>query len=213
MCYHESIMAFAINNEILRDYIASLNIPVSEDAVRLFGIRGALPYGDCTELSLNDNTLDLWNDTIGIWGGDWATYKSTVDPGIYYTQNPEVGGGAAHLLTVEEGGKPWHFVWGQHKGQYKCLVQGEEFTVRRDTDQNGKGDDGEPLDTGWHAIQIHHGSDSAHVYNWSAGCNVIRDPDDFAAFIATLEASGQTTFAYYLIDGTALAKHLGLLPA
>ena len=207
-------MAFAINNAILSEYATSLGASVSPGVTRLFGVRGAVPHGNA-ELSLRDNVLNLWNDTIGIWGNDFALYQGTVDPGLDYTVHPENNKGAAHLLTLEEShGKVWHFKWGLHKGQYKCLVQAEQFTIRRDLDKDGVGEPNEPLDGGDFGIHIHWGGNMEKVGAWSAGCQVISGKDGpespWANFRTRLEGTGQSTFAYYLIDGHALAKHLNV---
>jgi hypothetical protein len=212
-------MAFKLSNATLRDYIESLNHQVPSATVRLLGIKGAVPYdGDAshTSVSLTDDTLDHWNDTIGIWGGDWALYTGTVDPGLYYTQHPENANGAAHLVPLEHPkGKPWRLKWGIHKGQYEALVQDEDFKVQRDKNKNGRPDAGEPVDTGQFGIHIHWGGQNWSVGKWSAGCQVMfggDHPDSpWRLFKAALKATGQDTFEYFLIDGHALARHLGLI--
>jgi hypothetical protein len=211
-------MAFKLSNRILRDYIQSLNVPVATGNVRLVGIRGAVPYtadGSGTSISLRDNALDHWNDTIGIWGGEWALYTATVEPGSYYTENPLDADGAAHLLGLENGGQPWRFKWGKHKGTYEALVQAEPFTVQRDKNRNGRPDPGEPKDIGDFGIHIHWGGKGWSVGRWSAGCQVLFGGDSadspWREFRDTLKASGQKEFVYYLIDGRKLAQSLGLL--
>jgi len=205
-------MAFRITNAVLKEYIESHNMNADDGNVRVFGVRGAIPYG-ADQLSLQPNKLDLWNDTIGIWGGHWALFKGTVDPGLGPTQHPEVAQGAAHLLGLEEGGQPWHFKWGLHHGAYECLVQAENFKLRRDSDHDGVGEPAEPLAVGDFGIHIHWGGDQQLVGNWSAGCQVLWGRDGagspWQTFKAALKATGQTKFAYYLIDGAKLAAHVG----
>lgn len=211
-------MAFKVSNRILREYIESLHIPVNTGNVRLIGIRGVVPYpGDAsgTSISLRDNDLDHWNDTVGIWGGEWALYTATVEPGIYYTEHPMDTDGAAHLLGLENGGKPWRFKWGMHRNKYEALVQAESFTVQRDKNRDGRPDPDEPKETGDFGIHIHWGGEGWSVGKWSAGCQVLFGGDNpespWRDFKATLKATGQQEFVYSLIDGHKLAHSLGLI--
>jgi hypothetical protein len=206
-------MAFAVNNSVISAYVQSLGAVVPPGVTRLFGVRGAIPHG-AGELSLQPNTLNLWNDTIGIWGNDFALYQGTVDPGLDYTIHPTNDLGAAHLITLEEPrGKVWHFQWGMHKGQYPCLVQAESFLVRRDKNRDGIAQLVEPIEGGDFGIHIHYGGVMKKVGAWSAGCQVLKGGSEanspWVDFVARLKKSGQSQFAYFLIDGAALAKHLG----
>ena len=207
-------MAFKISNRILREYILSTGHTVTTGTVRLIGIRGAVPYSN-DELSLRENTLDHWNDTVGIWGGEWQLQTATVEPGLYYTQNPLNAKGAAHLLRLENGGRPWTFKWGQHLSKYEALIQAEDFVVQRDKNKNGVIDPTEPKDTGDFGIHIHWGGEGWSVGKWSAGCQVIQGggqtDSPWREFKKALKSTGQDEFVYYLIDGHALAKYLKLL--
>jgi hypothetical protein len=206
-------MTFKINNIVLRDYIQSLGVEVPMGQFRLVGIRGALPH-ETDQISLQRNVIDHWNDTVGIWGGEWALYRATVEPGLFYTQNPMNPKGAAHLLGLENGGRPWRFRWGRHKG-YEALVQGEAFSVGRDRNRDGKIDPGEPIETGHFGIHVHWGGRGWSVGKWSAGCQVLFGGGDrdspWTDFKARLRASGQDRFDYFLIDGRELARFLKLI--
>jgi hypothetical protein len=211
-------MAFKLSNRILKEYIESQGFQVATGNVRLIGIRGAVPYsgdGTGTSISLRNNALDHWNDTIGIWGGEWGLYTATVEPGIHYTENPLNPEGAAHLLGLENGGKPWRYQWGMHRGKYEALVQAEPFTVQRDKNRSGRPDPNEPKDTGDFGIHLHWGGEGWSVGRWSAGCQVLFGGDSsdspWNEFKAILKESGQSEFTYYLVDGRKLAQALGLI--
>jgi hypothetical protein len=207
-------MAFKIDNEVLREYVTSVRAVVKPNTLRLFGVRGAVPHGK-DSLSLQENRLNAWNDTIGIWGSDFAIYKGTVDPGLDYTVHPQNDQGAAHLVPLgEPEGEVWTFKWGMHKNQYEALVQAETFKVRRDRDRDGIAESYEPLDAGDFGIHIHWGGDKEAVGAWSAGCQVLwgrnGEESPWVDFKRRLKKSGQTTFDYFLIDGARLVNHLGL---
>ena len=194
-------MSFQINNAVFADYIGSLNFTFTPSTLRLIGIRG-VDLNDDGSISLNGNAPNLYNDLVGCWGNEFQLWQATVDPGIAESPNPL---GMAHLAGLEDQGRPYKFVHGTHKGQYPCLVQGEDVIVHRPR---------KDPDVGQFAIEIHHGGTANEVDNWSEGCQVIRnDSGEWNEFWTMVQSSGQDEFTYFLIDGEALAQHTGALVA
>jgi hypothetical protein len=209
------LMAFQLTNARLEAYAEHCGCIVKPNTLRLFGLKGAKPYGnDPSGLSVRlvKNELDQWNDTIGVWGTEVEIFLGTTDPGLKYTEEPMNANGAAHLLAIEEAHKSWTFVKGLHHQQYPCLDQGVPFTVRRDKDRDGDAEPVEPIDTGWFAIQIHAGGMGDKVGAWSAACQVLwggRGPGSpWDKFWSIIEASGQASFEYFLMDASKLAEFL-----
>jgi hypothetical protein len=208
-------MAFQITNARLEEYAKFCGCEVKPGTLRIFGLKGAAPYGnDPSGLSVRlvKNELDQWNDCIGVWGTELELFLATVDPGLEYTEAPMNANGAAHLLTIEEIHKSWRMVKAVHKHEYGCLGQGEPFTVRRDKNRDGDAESGEPLDTGYFAIQIHAGGVGSKVGAWSAACSVLFGGRSAASpwqkFWNLILASGQTEFEYFLIDAAKFAEFL-----
>jgi hypothetical protein len=136
-------------------------------------------------------------------------YLGTTEPGRYYTSvkllNPN---GAARLaLGLHE--DLWQF--GAHQG-YEALVQAGKARLVRDTNKNFQRDDKESLEQG-NGVNLHttktkgwRGSASKDsIGHWSAGCNVIFDPQEFKELMALLKRSPQykinhgTRFDYRLL--------------
>ena len=98
---------------------------------------------------------------------------------------------------------------GRHRGRYKALTQRTAVTVYRDPDKNDTLDvQGAKIATGFFGINIHRASESrpsVQVDAWSAGCQVLQDPDHFA-FLMTLcdrqrqKFSSGDSFSYTLLE-------------
>jgi len=149
--------------------------------INLFGVR-----------SSNSNP-DLFDDLICIACYDEAGFYSTAvnattNPGITVLKEtmatPE--GTAILPSSTIKNGTQYKYELGYHKGKYSALVQGEPFTIVRDSDKdslllsakeiekilNKKGSH-----TGWFGLNIHHASGvgvSTRVGNWSWGCQVVQ---------------------------------------
>lgn len=202
-------MAFEITNQILREAIAAKGLPVPASGVlHIFGIRGAVPWQPPTPdgkyyLSLKENIVDQWNDTIGVFGTAFGTWLGTVDPGAPYTQDPMNASGCAHL----EDGR-WQYHVGDHKG-HSALVQSAPVTVWRDADKDSTQDAGEVEESGMFGIDIHAGEGSV-VGDWSAGCQVVWSKNgwsgpEWTAFFDTVKASGMQSWYYWLLDAEDVA--------
>jgi hypothetical protein len=203
-----STVAFEINNQILRDAITKRGWPSPPSGqLSIFGIRGAVPYENSPPgvwlLTLKENVTNVWNDTLGVLGTSFATYKGTVDPGLYYTQAPLHHAGCAHL---EDG--HYTYVIGDHKG-HEALVQGGPVDIWRDLDEDSQKDETETEATGYFGINIHAGMGD-EVDDWSAGCQVIWSENgwngpEWTDFINRVRGSGEASWAYYLLEASDVA--------
>lgn len=118
--------------------------------------------------------------------GQWIQedYECTTDPSMEQHLDPTNKKGVAILKAGQYRG-----VWklDMHRGKYLALCQrGAVVTVYRDNNEDGISDHVSE-DTGWYGINCHR----AHPYKlvdstqyYSAGCQVIRSPVDWARLIS-----------------------------
>jgi len=155
--------------------------------INIFGIR------------VNENpNSDEFNDFIGVVCGDiYKIYKGTTDPGIYYTKVAPItyGGvrGAAHLI---DGFHRDAWQVGVHCPgtgfAHEALIQtGAPVTIWRDTNQDFE-ESSEPIQSGWFGINIHRSApygDASTIANYSAGCVVFKNGNDFNEFMQIVKTS------------------------
>jgi len=151
--------------------------------------------------TFNSDTADGWNDVVGVLTFDRGQpkfermYKATTEPGHYYTRNPPVREGVARLDTGYH-----HKLWqvGLHRG-YEALTQGGNIArLVRDINRNNRRDDRVSSERS-RGINLHttkttnwRGSASASsIGQWSAGCVVIYDPDEFLELMKLVKSSAQ----------------------
>lgn len=200
-------MAIEINNAVIRDACIRAGLGEPEPGVlHIFGIRGAVPYKEVPQgkyaVTIKENMVDEWNDTIGMFGTAFGIWRGTVDPGMYYTLDPLNTHGCAHLNNG-----CWLYSLGSHKG-HEALVQAAPVTVTRDEDRDAQAEPGEFQETGYFGIDIHAG-EGAHVGQWSAGCQVIFSDNgwngpQWTDFLHTVKASGHSKWKYWLFDNDRL---------
>ena len=177
--------------------------------INLFGVEGMNLDG-----TLNDDAPDIYNDLIGAFEFDnngsvitRCLAVATTEPGRYYTvTDPHPQGAARLALGQHRDG--WQV--GLHRSRYEALVQSgrEPVTVYRDKDKNYSRPGDLPY-TGWFGINIHKGTKNAEnrIGKYSAGCQVIQDPDDFTKFMKVVKGSRQYRndrqcfFTYTLLMG------------
>lgn len=139
--------------------------------LNLFGIR-------------DSSNVNSFNDIIGcLYHKDVAwvldLFDATTDPGLSTLKTPQNSKGTAILVPGQyiDGWKK-----GLHKG-YSAFVQNTEVKVYRDNNKDSKLNmDPTKIDVGFFAINIHRANEklkSVQVDGWSAGCQVIADPNDF----------------------------------
>lgn len=76
--------------------------------------------------------------------------------------------------------------YGLHKGQYPAYKQVKAMDFYRDTDGDSKAEQLGPLQNGLIGANVHRANQkwkSSVNKNWSAGCIVLNDPVEFAAFM------------------------------
>lgn len=142
--------------------------------LNLFGVR------------TNDTGANTFNDWVGalyLSHGVWNlfAFPATTDPGLYWRHHPMNVNGTA-LLKPGQYRSAWRV--GFHQGKYEALVQSKPVVVYRDADRNSQVTPDEfSVQEGLFGINIHRASrhaPSTTVGKWSAGCQVLQDPAQFA---------------------------------
>lgn len=129
-------------------------------------------------------------------------YSITTDPGITYMHNPISKEGTAILVP---GQYREAYKIGLHKGSYKALIQNKPLKVYRDSNKDDIYDwDENTIKEGFYGINIHKaGTNSKKIDNWSAGCQVFANVEDFMSFMKIcnnqIKAGYGDTFTYTLL--------------
>ena len=149
--------------------------------------------------------FDDWIHICYLEGGSWQwyAYQCTTDAGLYYLRNGNTA------ILIHERQYRGAYMLGLHRGQYEALVQrGNEVCVWRDRNADNVHDYGQNEECGYFGINIHRASQitvSQSVDQYSAGCQVIQDPDEYNDFIARCKLqiahNGWEKFTYTLIMG------------
>lgn len=138
--------------------------------------------------------------------GEWIinSFPATTDPGTYWLKtfvNPD---GTAIL---KPGQYKDSYCIGVHRGKYQALVQQKPVTVLRDSNKDNVLDFGNQKEqTGIFGINIHHASvkgTTKYVDNYSAGCQVLADINDFNLLMQLAERQKKlygNNFTYTLIE-------------
>lgn len=158
-------------------------------------------------------TPNIFNDTINVLykddNGNWQhhSFTATTDPGLYWLENPIEAKGTAILKA---GQYLDSHVIGLHRNKYTALVQHSPVTVIRDANRDGTLDFGGKEETGLFGINIHRANQvgtTKTVDNYSAGCQVFSNANDFAVFIVMCQKHKQlygNSFSYTLLNETSL---------
>lgn len=130
-------------------------------------------------------------------------YKATTDAGLKSRTNPVNSKGCA-IVVPGQYISLWTF--GLHQGKYEALVQNTPVKVYRDNNKDGKLDfDPKTIEEGYFGINCHRANakiESTIVDGWSAGCQVISDPDNWNDFYGTVVESSKlygNKFSYTLL--------------
>lgn len=132
---------------------------------------------------------DTFNDTIAVAykdaDGNERVFCApfTCDPGIYYLRNPMNARGTA---IIPEGQYRSFWILGKHKG-YVALVQRKAIRVLRDNDKNdllGGTLSAHPELGGFNFHRALENSIAKTIGKFSAGCQVVQIPEDFAYIIS-----------------------------
>ncbi len=135
-----------------------------------------------------------------IW--DFFAFPATTDPGTYYRQNPA---NVRDTAVMKPGQYRGAYTIGKHRG-YKALQQKAPMTVYRDANRDQVLDtEGVEEDTGIFGTNLHRANayrPSLQVGRWSAGCQVIQDPDHFAFLLMLCQHGAEkyaNSFTYTLL--------------
>ena len=105
-------------------------------------------------------------------------FAATTDPGLSSITNPISSKGCA-ILAPGQYRSCWKL--GYHKGKYEAIVQYKPVKVYRDNNKDVIYDfNPKTVEEGTFGINIHKaGTHSTQVDNWSAGCQVLANKEDF----------------------------------
>lgn len=156
------------------------------------------------------NSFDDWIVVMWKYKGQWSfkSYQATTDPGLYYLWHPSSPSGTA-ILKEDQYFRT--FKLGLHKGKYKALVQAKPLTVIRDYNRDRFLDfSSGKEETGMFGINIHCAKllgSTINVNQWSAGCQVFANSEEYKEFISICEKSKKfwgNNFSYTLLNFTDL---------
>jgi hypothetical protein len=141
--------------------------------LNLIGIRRA---GNAVTNKFDDYIVAEYVDMYGIKSKD--IFPATTEPGMSSMTKPVSYKGCAILVPGQYRGA-WKL--GYHQGKYEAIVQYKTLPVYRDNNKDKVYDfDNKTIEEGVFGINIHKaGTHSTQVDNWSAGCQVLANKDDF----------------------------------
>lgn len=158
--------------------------------------------------TFNDELYYFWYSDSRELQGTTVLNGFTTDPGKYYLNNPVNSCGCA---VLKEGFYPNLWRYGYHKNKYPALVQNGKCEVYRDGNKNDVIDYVASIsDSGLYGINLHRANQytaSSRVDKWSAGCQVIADPNEFNELMSKVEiamSKGQRVFPYLLLNSDSL---------
>jgi hypothetical protein len=146
------------------------------------------------------NLKNQFDDLIAVINNNEITwYTCTTNPGTHWLQNLLNPKGAA-LLKPGQWKDCWHV--GMHQSKYEALTQCAPVTVFRDGNKNDVAEESSVTETGIFGINIHRANEkmvSKLIDKWSAGCQVLNDPKQFAELLGKCKKSGLKKFTYTLL--------------
>lgn len=134
-----------------------------------------------------------------IHGNNIEWFTCTTNPGTHWLKNLLNPKGAA-LLKPAQYIDTWQI--GLHQGKYKAFCQAKPVTVFRDKDLDDVAEETAVTDTGLFGINIHRANEKAIskiIDKWSAGCQVLNNPTEFAKLLFSAESTKQKYFTYTLL--------------
>lgn len=133
-------------------------------------------------------------------------YPMTTQPGTYYMRNLMQPLGAAIMVP----GQYKSYEIGLHQGKYEALVQRGPLKIYRDKDRDNQYDyDPTTIQDSYNdGINIHKaGRASKKIDNWSAGCQVLANSDEYDIFINLCKRSAVlygNKFTYTLLTSNQI---------
>jgi hypothetical protein len=134
-----------------------------------------------------------------VYGDKVEWFTCTTNPGTHWLKNLLNPKGAA-LLKANQYKDTWSI--GMHQGKYKAFCQVKPVEVFRDKNLDDKAEETATIDKGLFGINIHRANEkftSKLIDKWSAGCQVLNNPADFAKILFAAESSKQKFFTYTLL--------------
>jgi hypothetical protein len=172
--------------------------------LNIVGLRSKAVNSD----SFDDEIHVFYTKPDGKW--NYHIFPATTDPGTFWLNNPAYPQGTAILA---QGQNLNAYEIGLHKGKYEALVQVKPVTVIRDYDRNSVLDFNNGVkETGNFGINIHRAESigsTKYIGQYSAGCQVFKDADDFYAFMQLCKLHAKmygNSFSYTLIDFRSLRR-------
>ncbi len=167
--------------------------------LNLIGIRNA-----------NDPQANTFNDVFCVAYQDSGVsqlleFNCTTDAGVYYRTHPANVNGTAILPLGQQRGM-WKV--GSHQGKYEALVQATPVKVIRDPNADAELDFSGATEQGMFGINCHRALPQGvteRVDNWSAGCQVIADANDFNRLMGLAKIAANrygNSFTYTLLSST-----------
>lgn len=148
----------------------------------------------------NANLPNQFDDLFAmVYGNKIEYFSCTTNPGTHWLKNLLNPKGAA-LLKPAQYKDTWKI--GMHQGKYEAFVQAKPVTVFRDGDKDDFAEETAITETGMFGINIHRANPSAIskiIDKWSAGCQVLNNPNDFSRVLASAKVTRYKTFTYTLL--------------
>lgn len=166
--------------------------------LNIVGIRNSSSGAIVTNLF--DDLITVTYKEKGVW--KYFEWSFTADPGkkaMFHFKNSL---GVARLVP---GQYLDSHVIGLHRGQYEAICQAKPLKVYRDSNKDLKYD-AKVIKEGIYGINIHRSSPkgtSIYVENWSEGCQVFANSNDFATFMWICKKASKVNgnkFTYTLIE-------------
>lgn len=153
--------------------------------------------------------LDEFNDYIGfLYKGSLWLMKGTTDPGVYWTMNPITAAGATGAAHLCYGFHSRIWMLGVHMPgtgfAHSAFLQiGNSVRIWRDLNKDFNQDDNDIVQVGYFGINCHRaakGTVVEKISNYSAGCQVVQNSDEFEFMYAKAQESEQKAFSYLMLD-------------
>lgn len=149
----------------------------------------------------NANKPNEFDDLIAVINNNEISwYTCTTNPGTHWLLNLLNPKGAA-LLKPGQYLNTWQL--GLHQGKYQALTQCKNVTVFRDGDKDNIAEETKVTQTGMFGINIHRANEkliSKLIDKWSAGCQVLNNPQQFSELLTKCKQSKLKTFTYTLLN-------------
>jgi hypothetical protein len=150
-----------------------------------------------------DDSINIfYKNSSGSW--EFMSCVATTDPGTTYLLNPDKVVGTAIVVPGQYVNS--HQI-GLHRNEYTALVQRGLITVTRDFNKDNVLDFRTGREeSGYFGINIHRATSSgtsSTVNNYSAGCQVFANSNDFAKFISLCQQHSNmygNNFTYTLLE-------------